>query len=498
MDALQNAEGRLQQYTIILHGPPGSGKSSIVKLLTSQQSQPRHRQHKYLHHRYESMPVSTYHLKQFKFVEDDDYVDFIAAEMMKCLQDKSESGLETLDNAIQVLTASFIEDYDQSQVKRVLPSVINRLKKYRKSSDITLFDSPWYKVIESGGQPNFDDYIPYAYSRPALIIVVVNLTEELDTRPKVFINQGGDEEYELPSDLRQTNLDYIIGMCRLARAFGGSFPVHVMVVATHKDQLSKVEGKAKIEKFEKVLHNVQKQFESVLICKSKDEIIFTVETQCQDEKREKYTEELQECITISTKGTSIEPLHVSLNVLVYSMQLCQGDDIVGISECYRIGKNLRMKKSDVENALNLLHNADVVLYFPNEIPGLVAVRTNSILKRLVKLVKASFVVPQYCPRSESEKLHRRGLFNKEFLNWVLHDITSNDLPIDDFLKFLKCLKLQFMLRIVAIVFCRVLYHALDLSKMSRSCSTLPAFLWFLLGEKMYCLMASSSQWLSSF
>ena len=86
---------------------------------------------------------------------------------------------------------------------------------------------------------------------PAHFVVVMNVTEGLDERPKVrFYNQGKDE-YELPDRLVLTNRETIVRMCqiaqRIAQDTGGKFVPRVFVVGTHKDKLFPIFGRRSSE-----------------------------------------------------------------------------------------------------------------------------------------------------------------------------------------------------------------------------------------------------------
>ena len=164
-----------------------------------------------------------------------------------------------------------------------------------------MFNSKWYHLIDSGGQPQFYDILPLVYRSPSLNLVVIRLTEELDDRPKVTVHCQGKDDYGLPDKLLLTNRQFIVRMCQTAAncAKSGGPASYVMVVGTYKDILEGEEAsKSKIKKLNDELKKELKEF-GVLIYKSDDddEIIFDINTMATGEERQKYTEELQQAIS---------------------------------------------------------------------------------------------------------------------------------------------------------------------------------------------------------
>ena len=194
-------------------------------------------------------------------------------------------------------------------------------------------------------------------SSPAINIVVIRLTEELDNRPKVTHHCQGRDDYELPDKLLLTNRQFIVRMCQTAAncdKSGG--PVsYMMVVGTHKDILdSKGEeaSKSRIKKLNDDLKRELKEFEElgVLIYKTDDEIVFDIDTMATGEERQKYTEELQQTISeFGEKNPVRRP--VPLKWFAFQLELAKGEGVVRMEKCYEVGRELEMNEADVKNAL---------------------------------------------------------------------------------------------------------------------------------------------------
>ena len=105
-------------------------------------------------------------------------------------------------------------NFQVSDTSVTLRSICKKLKNVCPSSE--MFDSQWYHLIDSGGQPQFYDILPLVYHRLSLNMVVIQLSEGLDDKPKVTFHSKGRNVYELPDTLQLTNCQFIIKMCQIA------------------------------------------------------------------------------------------------------------------------------------------------------------------------------------------------------------------------------------------------------------------------------------------
>ena len=323
----------------------------------------------------------------------------------------------------------------------VMLSIIGSLKHAKASFE--LFNSHWYHVIDSGGQPQFLDIFPLVYRSPSLSIVVIRLTDELDTKVQVCYYESSKNIYSLPDCLLLTNQEFIIRMCQIAASCaesGGSIP-YVMIVGTHKDKLSFLGfgAKAKVNTINESLKCIRKEFGHVLICKSEEETIFDINTMATGRERQMYTEELQRCISEALEGNA-KPQHIPLKWLALQLDLDRDGGVVRMPTCIESGKALGMEETDVKTALVYFNKASLLLYFPKDIPDLILTKVDPLIDRLSKLVKASFICPKPTLHSQSKKLRDKGIFNKSFLSELLHETSPSKLYNDEFLKLLECLK----------------------------------------------------------
>ena len=314
IEAMSEGGGNFSQSNIVMHGPPGAGKTSLKRVILGQPPLPKEEQNSTNIIENAVRAVRIEQLKQFKVVDNEQMIVNLARAVQELATNKYPKvqpihRSQTIPSNEEVTNSPSLFLYDDEDLPDIQVSddlsqptalhfIKSNLKNVTPSSE--MFDSQWYHLIDSGGQPQFYDILPLVYHSPVINIVVIRLTEELDNRPKVTFHCQGRDDYELPDKLLLTNHQFIVRMCQTAASYCAKSPSggpvsYVMVVGTHKDILD-TEGdetsKSKIKKLNDELKRVLKEFEEleVLICKSDDEIIFDINTMATGEKRQKYTE----------------------------------------------------------------------------------------------------------------------------------------------------------------------------------------------------------------
>ena len=464
--AMEEGERDLFQSNIVLHGPPRAGKSSVKRLIIGSLPLPKEKHTSTDIVENAVRAISTSQMKHFKIIENEELIGMIANEVdshkPQIKEEENHSNSQTKPTASEneplqstakpaplsttVNIGSSLHSNEGSLPQQIslkaasIQSIKDRLSEAR--GPVKIYDSHWHHVVDSGGQPQFQDILPLVYRNPSFNIVVVRLTDGLDTKPKVCFYEEGQNVYTLPNHLAQSNRQSIVSMCQMAASqasLGGVAP-YVMIVGTHRDLLGR-NSEAKIREWNQGLADIKKHFGNVLISKSAEEIIFAVNTMApKGAERQEYTKELQECITAVTKQHAL-PVKVPLRWLAYQLDLDKGEGVVRISECNKTGEGLGMTKEDVKFALQFFTKVAMIFYFPEDIPDLVLTKMDPFIGKLSKLVKASFIPPKYCPTDESSKLHNKGLFHKSFLAMAFQDMKTDILPDEGFLKLLECLKI---------------------------------------------------------
>ena len=459
--------GELKHLNTVLHGPPGSGKSSLKRAILGEDPLPEEEQYSTDIMKNAVRAVSMDRLKSFNIVSNEELVELLAKAMLneikKVKESKStaaDSGNKPLPNvsaiksnvkkqrtvhdkqslrdiAVPTNTRSASKDFPGSSSESVSPTlskIRDMLKNGKFSSD--LFDSEWHHLIDSGGQSQYQDIFPFLYKSPSFQIVLMRLIDGLDEKLPNCYTVKGNNALKNQQHLQLTNRQYIEKMCQIAAS--ANPPSKVMIVGTHKDRLGD-DAEAKIEKLNQALKDIKKKYNDVLICKSDDEIIFDINTMAKGKEREEYTEELQKIMREVFKELATSTT-VPFRWLAFHLDISKDNGVVNMEYCHKSGKAVGMEVAAIKSALMYLNKAALLLYYPNDIPDVILTSVDPLVSKLSQLVKASFITPKRALRTKCEKLRDTGIFDLEFLKHVSED-TPSTLSKDLFLKLLLCLRI---------------------------------------------------------
>ena len=477
--AVAEGEGELSQCNLVFHGPPGSGKSSTQGVILGEPPRPKHKQNatNILAKSIRTVCIAAI-TDDNKLIQvtNDDMIDRFVGEVDILLEDskpddqhlsESDNPSSSINTTGESLAVSLEQTSDSISAAKVPSSndeAIQDPSKYcplntktgesikqrlldpqKRQRSRRVFDCRWLHHIDSGGQPQYLDTFPMMHRSPAHFVLVMNVTEGLDERPKVrFYNQGKDE-YQLPDRLVLTNREMIVRMCqiaqRIAQDTGGKFVPRIFVVGTHKDQLYRMLAPLQLKYMNCQLLRIHEKYSNVLVCKVPGEqVMFTINAMAKGKERQQYTEELQKHILAATKNTG-KPMKVPLNWLIFHLELDKGDGVVRMSECHELGGKMGMNEEKVGIALEFLNKAALVLYYPEDVPDLVLTNMDPFTSRLSRLIKASFLPPDEGPTYESEELRNKGVFKRTFLKRVFADLEESLLSEEEFLKLLESLRI---------------------------------------------------------
>ena len=428
---------RVETTILTIHGAPGSGKSSVTDLVLG--NPPAKERHSTL---IAASPARS--MAGFRIAATDHvYWERVGTQKLtKLLADSiaflnenqpQESILEQPQQVVSKIanqatpsaTVSFSERFkslfvykhDYHHNKHDVPQVeqdsysssapkqstsAERLMSLLSSANASdqLFSAHWIYLIDSGGQPQFQEVLPLFIHHNSINIITHRLCEELSEKPVFeFVIDG--KHTCLPSELQLTNLDMIISLFRsqssmkaksLQQVKKAPSKPHFVVVGTFLDQANTCHES--VEEKNQKLCKVLSPYKDVRIDSDprKGEIIFAVNA-ITTEGREELASRLRQLIMGRPETRSV--VNVPMRWFVLELELSRIAEekcrhVLTLEECTEAGELLSIKPSELKEALNYFNSLSMYLYVPECLPDTVFVTFQPVLNKLSTIIAVTF------------------------------------------------------------------------------------------------------------
>uniref|UniRef100_A0A1X7UFM0 C-terminal of Roc (COR) domain-containing protein n=1 Tax=Amphimedon queenslandica TaxID=400682 RepID=A0A1X7UFM0_AMPQE len=255
----------------------------------------------------------------------------------------------------------------------------------------------WLYVIDSGGQPAYQELLPLFTRAASLNIITLDLSKPFNERFDLMYRIDGQD---FPCHSKSTQLAFF----QSAVSTGASFkpldisciskkPTHSMhlVLGTHYDKVSDATCtlKEKNEILKSSMSSLKSHLQNCVIHQSDDDsIIFPVNTMAESEERAKYSEEICKAIWLDGSDASLE-IKIPIRWFAFELSLPE-QSIVSVKEALSIGERYSMKEEDTKQALRYFHDVSLMLYYP-EVTNVVFIDTKPILEILSQLLALTYV-----------------------------------------------------------------------------------------------------------
>ena len=254
-------------------------------------------------------------------------------------------------------------------------------------------------VVDTGGQPEFMEVMPYLMHNSHIIALVLNLAQPLDAYPQIAFHEE-DRPFERPTQSLLTTRQMIhqcVCTLQAKRCIQGvGQRSKIIVIGTHRDCLSN--QSSTIAALNAELRNMfLPAFSNELIVyRSIDEILFPVNSLTPNEEDEEMFEQVRCSISDPDLGMLIDiPPAFFLfeqDTIRYAKQ--QGRQMVSFNECVEVGKPLKMGWEGIQKALNYFHQHNIFLYFPDVLPDLIFTDPQAPLDFVNTIVAFSYKVQE--------------------------------------------------------------------------------------------------------
>ena len=280
----------------------------------------------------------------------------------------------------------------------------------------------WLYVIDSGGQPAYQELLPLFTRAASLNIITLDLSKPFNERFDLMYRIDG--KY-FPCHSKSTQLAFF----QSAVSTGASFkpldisciskkPTHSMhlVLGTHYDKVSYATLKEKEEILKSSMSSLESYLQNCVIHHKKS-IIFPVNTIAASEERAKYSEEICKAIWYHGSDASLE-IKIPIRWFAFELSLPE-QSIVSVKEALSIGERYGMNEEDTKQALRYFHDVSLMLYYP-EVTNVVFIDSKPILEILSQLLALTYVddddalaliIDQPLPQQITKNL-KEGFFNE--------------------------------------------------------------------------------------
>ena len=355
----------------------------------------------------------------------------VSTDKQQTMEPQDGSTIEKDDS----VTKKYISTATSNESLSIGEGVLQEILDSMQNSAVQL-SGHWLYIIDSGGQPAYQELLPLFVRTASLNIITLDLSKPLDEKLDFQYRIGG-ETFSCGSNLKYSNREFFLSSVSSGTILRPidviktpsypKTPSHPMnfVLGTHYDLIT--EDKLK-EMNKELMSSLKPDIETYVVPNVHGEsIIFPVNTLVpEDRGRMKVGQDLSQSIA-NCGGTSLK-INVPIRWFVFELWLQKvaedkSHNFIIIDEVISAGARFKMSEDDTKDALQYLHNVTIILYYPDILPQLVFVDPKPILEVLSHLLALTYVerkalhlitnpVP---PEEDISKLHNVGFLKEELL-----------------------------------------------------------------------------------
>ena len=448
---------------INMHGPPGAGKTCAQDLLLGNPP---------ITHTTDSTPIARPAVKatrvtvdneamKWEKVDRDGLLERVASDLKEAAasqpKEKNSASSEPEENisgnssSVSTDNQQTAEPHAESTIKgddsdtetdesnsdvrfSISEGVIQEIVGTIQSSEVQLkLSGHWLYIIDSGGQPAYQELLPLFVRTASLNIITLDLSKPLDEKLDFQYRIGG-ETFSCGLNFKYSNRDFFLSAVSSGAILKPIDVPHVLetpshpmnfVLGTHYDLIT--EDKLK-EMNKELMSSLKPEVENYVVPNVRGEsILFPVNNLVSEDKgRMKAGQDL--CQSIANCGGTSLKMKVPIRWFAFELWLQKvaedkSCNFLTIDEVISAGARCKMSEGDTKDALQYLHNVTIILYYPDILPQLVFVDPKPILEVLSRLLALTYVerkalhlianpVP---PEEDINELHDFGFFKEELL-----------------------------------------------------------------------------------
>ena len=362
--------------------------------------------------------------------------------------------LDRQENEASAETISQSQESIPPPVSNTTKTILEMLPDVKESTP--LLESHWIYAVDSGGQAAFLDIAPVLLRYNSVNILTHKLNEKLEDVPKFYFCVKG-QVIGNPVERHITNLQLIEASFRSLTSVnppnlpGISCSIKEplsLVLGTFYDKIND-SGESLDDKNSKLWSTLKKYGDTLIVHRFwGNKVIFPVNTIAEDVNRQTIAKDFLHEICQSYIEAEIPVRWFLFHLDLEEHQATSNSSIVSKSKCTSIGKVIGMDEVDVNAALMYYHDLTIYLYFPEVLPNVVFLNPKPLLDKLSLLISISFAdavdhlkrtLSIRVHRSTHEKLKTQGIFSQDLLTESLSQGFSEDFSPKMFLDLMEYL-----------------------------------------------------------
>ena len=268
------------------------------------------------------------------------------------------------------------------------PSFDEMVRKIRENPEECHGELEIVHMIDTGGQPECLEIMPFLIQNANLILLVVNLSISLDkcTVPTFHKDHTGFEKRNLLTSNGEL-IKQLAQTVMAAQTETQSRKVKILIIATHKDSPLKEDNSTELEILAKDIFPHDSLYKDVIY----------VELQEPDEDTQKALPKIHKVIQDEMKAMkedNIPPSFVMFEreATLHIKEIERKMAVLNLDECLEIGRKLHMKENVVKAALTHFHENNLFLMLENIGQGLVFLDPKTLLDSVNRIICNSYMV----------------------------------------------------------------------------------------------------------
>ena len=436
-EAMKDGKVKAKNYVILILGFAGTGKTHVLYLLLGEPppllrvSTPAVQSPV----RAVSMTKACMSGKMWKRVNRDDEIRMVA-ELAGSLSDGSVTKatnhpvltvpatndplhtdpLEVSEPAEIIGGEAVVEDRSLSSICSDIVGDISREMIKCRDSHRTLKVTSFI-IIDSGGQPQFLQTLPFFLRKRILHLFVQKLNERLRDFPDVELFGDDGKSIGTPYPSTLSNEQILRHFIRFVQSSSSAeYPPLFAIIGTHRDLESECLDETRTDKNSSIAELLPSSVKEHAI-KLGEDFIIPLNVKTPDEDDNKVIADLRQVIqSIPIEEVEIPLRWYGLELIMQRLVEKLGRGILKVSECEQAAKELPLSPESLREGLKYLDRLNIIHYYSELLPKIVFCNSQVLLDKVSELVKECYRLREAVNGPEEREFCNHGLVSRSRLS----------------------------------------------------------------------------------